>query len=311
VRGDHFTFARSSGYWDSPRPYLDTVTVKAVLDATQKVNTFLSGGADIAFFPSPSIQAAQLADQGFKPIGRATGNVGIIFNLSRAPFDDARVRRALGLAADLKDANAKATNGSAKVVTTYFTADSPYFDPDVVRKTNKLAEAQKLIDSYVAEKGGPVKGTFVLSSSIANWGLPVQQQWLRLRNVQIDVNQVTAAQAGQLGQARNFDLTCSALGFGCDTLNQQLRGAATTNIIGYANPAVDAQLTECLTSTSVAKQKAALDKITGSVFTDAVGVFTHRNLNSSFAAKRVRGFVLIDDPNYSYPDLTQAWLAKS
>jgi ABC-type transport system substrate-binding protein len=311
VRGDHFTFAKNPGYWDAPRPYLDTVVIKAVPDATQKANTLTTGAADIAFFATPTTQATQLMSQGFTRFARATGLVGIFFNFNRPPFNDARVRSALVLAADLDDMNAKATGGSAAVVTTYFTKDSPYYNPAVKQRTNNLAKAQKLIDSYVAEKGGPVKGTFLLSQNIANFGLPIQQQWARLKNVDIAIDQVLPTQASQASAAKNFDMTYQGVGNGCDVLTNQVRTGSATNYGSYSNSEVDSELTECLTTANVAKRKAALDKVTETLFSDAFALFTHRNFSSTLVSKRLHGVALVDDPNASYADLTNAWLSAA
>src|SRR5262249_3658512 len=187
VHGVQATFVRSPTYWDKPRPYVDSITVKTVLDPNQALNAWEAGQADVLFTGGTSQQLTDAAKaKGVRLYGYATpgGGDDVAFN-ERAPgLDDVRIRKALVLASDSADLNTKATGGTAPMVDTFFVKGTPYYNPAVRQVTNNLAAAQKLVDSYVAEKG-PVTITFSLIVGRKAWGEAQLQQWSRLKGITI------------------------------------------------------------------------------------------------------------------------------
>ena len=82
------------------RPYLDRVIFRIRPDATARVTEVLTGGADLSFITPEAAQRAGRS-RGIRMIEFASGWwTQIAWNTRRAPFDDARVRRALSLAID-------------------------------------------------------------------------------------------------------------------------------------------------------------------------------------------------------------------
>ncbi|MET0354382.1 MAG: ABC transporter substrate-binding protein, partial [Plantibacter flavus] len=102
VRGSQMTLTRNPNYWDKPRPYIDTMVLKPVTDAAQKLSAFQLGQADFAYFVSLDEQVAGLKAQGATLYGYppAGGGADIAFNQSVPGLDDVRIRRALVLATD-------------------------------------------------------------------------------------------------------------------------------------------------------------------------------------------------------------------
>jgi peptide/nickel transport system substrate-binding protein len=151
---ESYTLERNPDFWDAPRPYLDTVHVVGVpTDQTTEAQAFLTQEADMAFFPNTGATTV-LTDAGFEPLaGDYIGGEGWIFNATKAPFDDARVRRALYLAIDLDAINQAAFGGTAPVNDGFFPADSPFADPSLNYPEHDPEEAQRLIDEYLAEQG--------------------------------------------------------------------------------------------------------------------------------------------------------------
>jgi len=48
VQGSHIILERNPNYWDKPKPYLDRVVVRFVLDAAARAAALESGSADLA-----------------------------------------------------------------------------------------------------------------------------------------------------------------------------------------------------------------------------------------------------------------------
>src|SRR5262249_22523563 len=104
VRGSHWSSKRFDGYFRKGLPYLDGY--KAFFVKTNAVVPGMLGGQfDVEFRGRTPSERDQLmssagSDRWVLHEGPWTTNDIVIFNTSRKPFDDPRVRRALSLAID-------------------------------------------------------------------------------------------------------------------------------------------------------------------------------------------------------------------
>ena len=105
-RGISFEVERNERYYDQPFPYLDGVRHVIVTDPSSRVAAFRTGNVHKeAVFPGFGADddiatRQQMGDQLFVSESVGFGVGGIHINLRNAPFDDARVRKALQLAVD-------------------------------------------------------------------------------------------------------------------------------------------------------------------------------------------------------------------
>jgi peptide/nickel transport system substrate-binding protein len=134
VVNDHFTATKNPHYWRAGLPYLDSITYKPIPDSQSRD----------AALESKAIQAMATDDpQSIKQF-RTESNIGyvddsgpvlgepdmgcILLNLTKAPFNDIRFRKAVVMAIDL-DAYKIAINFGVNAISEgVFTAGSP-FDP--------------------------------------------------------------------------------------------------------------------------------------------------------------------------------------
>jgi peptide/nickel transport system substrate-binding protein len=129
VPGDHFTFERNKNYWQSGRPYLDTVVTN--IRNQQNMQLQLEGGTldsvkvplidDYARLKSDSKYQASIA-----PNSGTFFEIGI--NSKNAPLDDKRVRQALNYALDRKRFADTIFKGVATPVNLPWSESSPAFD---------------------------------------------------------------------------------------------------------------------------------------------------------------------------------------
>jgi len=245
-------------------------------------------------------------DAGFEGTGYPyDGGQGVLFNVQRAPLNDERVRRALVAATDLTDSTQKATSGAAPIVDTYFLKGSPYYNAKVEQHTNDLKAAQKLVDQYVAEKGGPIKATFLLTSSLTAWGAPLQQQWSRLKNVEITLDVQPATATITRLNTKNFDMAIfQLLGNVGEDMYNRLGSKGAQNFGGVNDPVLDKSLDEARAAVQVADRKKAFDAVTQRFYDQAYGLLLFRvGADSLILGKSVKG-------GNDLQDVTQFWVSS-
>ncbi|MFD3812990.1 ABC transporter substrate-binding protein [Rhodococcus sp. NPDC058639] len=210
TRQDAIELAKNPDYWDAPKPYLDTLTIRTVSDTNQRVNAMTTGAADLAsetnWASLNKVEAAGLNTE-VVPTG---GGQFVGMNFARAPFDDARARRAVSLAVDLDAINTAVYNDEGQIPGTLFEESSQFFS-DIPLKETDPAAAQKLFDELAAE-GKPVSFTFLSypTTESRTLGEALQAQLSAFQNVEAKVDVVDYAQATARTGARDFDMLISS-----------------------------------------------------------------------------------------------------
>jgi peptide/nickel transport system substrate-binding protein len=265
ARDDHMTFVKNPTYWDAPRPYLDTLTIRPIIDPTQRINSMLSGQGDVAFAYAGQIQPA--VDEGLDvhPISM-NGGTAVLFNFGTPLGSDVRFRRAVRLAVDNAQVAEVVDRGAgADDATTFFTADSPFYDAEFATPAPDLAAAQALIDEMVAENGGPIE--FAISTGppqqpIADL-LQAQLSQLDGVNVTVEVLAVGPYIEAVVVQ-KNFTVAMWNT-FNLDPEPRShdffLTGSPRNYTNGYSNPAVDEALKAGRTATDPEDRKAAYETL--------------------------------------------------
>lgn len=243
-RQDSINLEKNPGYYDAPKPYLDSMTITSVTDINQRFNVMASNGADFA--SETSWSNLEKAEKGglqteVLPTG---GGQFIGMNTRRAPFDDERARRAVALAVDPAALNDIVYEGIAEVPETMFPEASPFF-ADIPLNESNSAEAQKLFDELAAE-GKPLDFTF-MSYPVSDSRMlaeAVQTQLSAYDNVNVEVEVLDFSAAFARSSAHDFDmLVSSAITQDPDNaLWTAFHSTSAGNFLGIADPELDAAL---------------------------------------------------------------------
>jgi peptide/nickel transport system substrate-binding protein len=189
VRDSQMSFVRNPGYWNAPEPYVDQLIMKPIVDETQKVNSFLSGEANMLNTIVPDA-ADRLTKGGAVPYpGILNGGTLIYFNVSKPPFNDIRARQAVTMAIDRADYAKVIDLGVVDVMDSIFRKNSPFYDPAILQPAFDPNKAQQLFDQIAADTGGPL--TFTLYTfNVGNY-VPgaqyIQGVLNKFRNVKVSV----------------------------------------------------------------------------------------------------------------------------
>ncbi|MBP2368895.1 ABC transporter substrate-binding protein [Pseudonocardia parietis] len=290
-RQDAMVLVKNPAYWDAPRPYLDQLTVRAVLDASQRINTVISGGADVGAESSwENVQKAK--DAGLvTDIQPLSGGNYLALNMRRAPFDDIRAREAVAAALDPEGLNVSVYTGAAELVDTLFAPTSP-FRTDIPTNEPDPARAQELFDELAAE-GKPVSFTFTSTSNSESraTGEAIQAQLSAFRNVTVEVKTIDFAELRTLQSSKDFDATVSSAAF----LDPEPRmwtafqGDSPVNMSGIDDPQLNEALLKGRTSTTVEDRKAAYTVVQERLKALHPNIWMTRNASTAVSGTHVGG----------------------
>jgi peptide/nickel transport system substrate-binding protein len=261
TRQDSMELTKNPGFWDAPKPFLDTITIRTVADSNQRTNAVTTGAADLAMEGNvANINNARASGMQSETVPTGGGQY-IAMNQRRAPFDDIRARRAVQLATDADQLNTVVYNGENEVPQTLFPESSPFYTDVKLQNPNK-EQAQRLFDELAAE-GKPVSFTFLsypgTEAKLVAEGL--QAQMSAYDNVEVNVEVLDfAALTARAGQ-RDFDMiVSSAIVQDPDfPLWTAFHSKSQGNFVGVADPELDAALDTGRIAVSEAERKAAYD----------------------------------------------------
>ena len=106
-RGAFIEMERNPNYWKKGLPYLDGIKYFMIKDTSARAKSVRTGRTDVELrgFPPAEVEAMkkQMGDKLVVRYPRINIQWGVTFNVTKKPFDDARVRKALSLAIDRYD----------------------------------------------------------------------------------------------------------------------------------------------------------------------------------------------------------------
>jgi oligopeptide transport system substrate-binding protein len=196
---DKIRLKKNPHYWDAANTRLDIVDLLPVGSPTTALNLYDTGAADVVW--DKDLVPTELLDVLLKRPDFHTypylATYFIRYNVTKKPFDDVRVRQALGLAVDKERIVKKITRAGELVAdhfvppgtARYHSPPGPHYNPELARKL--LAEA-----GYPGGKGFPrVEYMFDASAGGAaklhgKIGVELQQMWHDELGIDVELRQV-------------------------------------------------------------------------------------------------------------------------
>ena len=313
VAGSSVTYKKNPTYWDNPRPYADGLQINFVADANQASASLTAGEGDIQDLLDDSVAKKLKSTSGFRVLDTSEGlNDSVTwFNNIKAPTDDVRIRQALVMASDPEDANSKADSGAGVMVTNLFPKDSPYYDAKANIPWNNVTEAQKLVDSYVADHGGqPVSIDWLYTTGSLQWPQAFAQTInSKLKNVHINIVPTTATNALAKTYDKSYQMVGGTLSNAdpVQILSDRFQCKAGRNNANYCNPQMDAALTQAKQATTTSARASALAQAQEILWKDMPIFMINHQPPYKALAKKVGGAATFSDGMLT---LDSIWLAK-
>ncbi|HUC04105.1 MAG TPA: ABC transporter substrate-binding protein [Acidimicrobiales bacterium] len=179
VPNSHFTATANPHYWRPGLPYLSQITFKPIVDEQARADALKSGTVDMMVTGTPQIITQFRGNKKYGYFDDSTGLVGepnmncVLLNLSKAPFNNATVRRAAAMAINRAQYAKEIDAGVLPVSNGLFSPGTPYYSKTSYPKYNP-SEAKKLVQQ-VRRSGGESAISFTLGSTNDNYTERAQQ----------------------------------------------------------------------------------------------------------------------------------------
>ncbi|QII07338.1 ABC transporter substrate-binding protein [Rhodococcoides fascians A25f] len=260
-RQDVIELTRNDNYYDAPRPYLDKLEIRAIVDPDQRYNTLVSGGADLALEGVwTNIDKASKGglQNSVVPLG---GGIAMVLNNTKAPFDDVRARTALSHALDLEGLDNALYQGTGEIPRTLFDESSPFYK-DIPLAEQDLAEAQSLLDELAAE-GKPLEFSLSVFPGNSDFGEAVQTQLSTLENITVNVQVIDLAEYGRIMGQKDYDVITSTVMFADPEPRLWLgfNSKSNGNYSGVDDPALDDALNRGRVATDESERVVAYEEV--------------------------------------------------
>lgn len=273
VPDNRWTGTRNPNYWRSDDkgnklPYLDSLEFRPITDPQSRVNALLSGDVNMLHttdFPAIAKLRSEAQSGSLQVVmdQTETEESFIIFNTSKAPVDDVRVREGLKLCTDPASILIVNETPAERAADSQFTKDSPWYS-DTGFKTNDPAAGKAIIEKVKAEKG-PITvslGTTPVPANVNTTAL-VKQQW---EACGVTVNTTTTEQSKfildmatgnyQANLSRQFSAADPAVEYVWWT-GKNASGALALNFARLNDPELNAALDKGRASPDLATRKQA------------------------------------------------------
>jgi peptide/nickel transport system substrate-binding protein len=144
--GQQSVFAKFPHYWQTGRPYVDSLTITDFTDDTARVNALLGGQVD-AIDNLPTAQLAQVqSNSALKLLVAQTGEwQPFTMRVDQPPFNDVRVRQAFRLIVNRPQMVEQVLSGQGRIANDMYSPFDPAYASSLPQRHQDLAQAKSLL----------------------------------------------------------------------------------------------------------------------------------------------------------------------
>jgi peptide/nickel transport system substrate-binding protein len=302
---------RNSHYWDSGKPYLDSITFKAITSDVGRVTAVKGGQADIVADPPLNQVSALKSDSSLRLLTfTASELISIIVNAKQPPLDNAKVRRAIAIAIDRKAIVQSALFGTGKPANSFVVPPPAltFQDPNLNGFPYDPAMAKQLLSQAGVRLPLTVQGYFP-QGAVQDAISTVMQQNLQAVGINLDIvrsDLVTIKShlvAGTFGMASsgwdNFigDPSVQVLFF------EDPAYCCNADFSGYNDPAAAALANRAVAATDPDEAKSLYSQVQQSEATSSHVIPLYFPDLVFLTSKKVTGFSADPFGTYSFPTI--------
>lgn len=163
-RGQSLSLTKNPGYWESDRPFLDEIVIKAVPDDSSRVAQ-IHGGDLEAIEKAPFAQLKELETSPDLVVEAEQFGFSryLALNSRGKLFGDERIREAINIAIDRNAVVETAMRGYGKLGAAFLAPEIPYHDSELTPPKQDIARAKQLVAE--AKKDGASTSFTILTAA--------------------------------------------------------------------------------------------------------------------------------------------------
>jgi peptide/nickel transport system substrate-binding protein len=328
-RNETMKFVRNPNYWKKGRPYLDAIEWRVIPNRSTRILAFVAGEFDLTFDSDVSIplmkdvaSGAPKAICGLRPTGVS---INLIVNRDAAPFNDAKIRTAMGLALDRKAyidilSEGKADLGAAMLPPPKGSWGMP---PDMLAKLpgygedvqGNQAQARKIMESLGYSAAKPLK-VKVSTRNIAIYRDPAVILLDQLKKIYIEGElEVVDTSIWHAKVARkDYSVGLNLTGVGVDdpdvNFYENYTCNSERNYTKYCNPELEKLIDKQSAETNVEARKKIVWEIERRLVEDLARPIIYHQRAATCWHPYLKGLVLHENSIYNGWRLEDVWLDK-
>ncbi len=295
IKDDHITLERWDKFFKPDKPYLDEVVFRAIGDESVRLTGLQTGELDwIQRVPAQRVSELESASDISSSPGKPYLPDMVMFNCSKPPFNDPKVRQAVAWLIDRDEIVNLVWFGTAVAATEavsppnpWHSGENPYEggpDPDKAKALLKEAGQENLQITFAGQPqvATQVRTGEVLRSQLAKGGID-----MRIQNYE-------PAQWFEQLATKKYDLTSTYWSATLDPVHLYLPvgySKSPWNFPANKNARIDAALEKFAYTTDEAARKSAYPEVVMAVAEDAPIIFLTNEIQRYWTQDDVKGSV--------------------
>lgn len=326
LTAEKWTFTRNENYWDSELPYVDNLELYHVAAWSDRGTAVLTDQADLSWNVSFETWTEGESRSDIVQVNKLAnfGAYWVIFNTTREPFNDPRVRRAIHLAVSRQNLIAAFASQEQINLTRWIPYGDAYATPPEqiaelpgyrADKTEDIAEAKRLL----AEAGFPDGfGGIELLAAVgpqAELIAPAFQDMLaRELNIQTEIRAIERSQLVEEEKNGNFTLVVDTYGHGLSDISPRAnlwwRTGGSQNWAQYSNAEFDALLDQIDVETDPATRQDLVNQALDVLDQDPPAYLVGYTYHLPMWRSRLKGLLLNDRLFVEWGRIETVWLEQ-
>lgn len=302
------TIMKNPYYWDAANVKLDGVRMAMINDTNTALSAYRAGKIDY-LNSVPAMMLPQLLASGEAKIAQTLGTSFSVFNTTRKPFNDARVRRAFTLAIDRQVLVDNVTRGHQKPATAYIPPVIPGVDPkgkdfraedptDYIPVHADAKEAKRLLAEagYPNGKGFP-KITYKFNLNPLNKSIAeaLQAMWKQNLGIEVELRNEEWKVFIDTRVHKDYDIARHAYlvdFFDAGSLLDLWTKDSYENVVGFNNPDYDKYMKDSMSQMDRGKRIDDMHKAEKILMKEMPVLPLYYYTTAFMQSKRVKGVYL-------------------
>jgi peptide/nickel transport system substrate-binding protein len=312
-KGSGLKLIKNTNYWQSGKPYLDSVTWTDVPNDNTRQLQVTSGQAQIDQYPAWStVSALKSTPNVALSLFPSTETTYLAFNEKVAPFQDVNVRRAISYAIDRSALVKAVLFGNGQMANSIFPPQLPYYDPNSGGLQYSMADAKAALAKSSVPKGFTT--TLLLPSGNSDYATiaTIVQSELKPLGINVQIQQQDPNTANENFQSGKYDMYFSLWTMDIPdpdelaTFALDPTAGSKSFFTFYNNPAVVKAVHAAEVTTDTAARQADYNTAQSQAAQDAFMAFLYYSPYQYVESSNVHGFLVTPLGNYHMEDV---WLS--